>query len=94
MPAPSKPATQGFLHQTESTMAVNPTDADPTTPSNRDKNPDEWATGDETMMGAQAPYLKILCQEAGEEFDPEFSKAEASKRIEELQVKTGRGRDH
>ena len=51
-------------------------------------------TGDEAMTGAQASYLKTLCEEAGEEFQEGLTKAEASKRIEELQAKTGRGRDH
>jgi Protein of unknown function (DUF3072) len=63
-------------------------------PSNRAKDPDDWVTGDETMTGAQASYLKTLCEEAGEEFDPDLTKAAASKRIEELQAETGRGRDH
>ena len=55
------------------------------------KNPDDWVTGDEAMTGAQASYLKALCVEAGEEFDPNLSKAEASKRIDELKQATGRG---
>ena len=55
------------------------------------KDPDEWATGDEPMTGAQASYLETLCREAGEEFDPNTTKADASKRIDELQAKTGRG---
>ena len=63
-------------------------------PSNQEKDPDEWVTGDETMTGAQASYLKTLCEEAHEEFQPDLSKAEASKRIDELQKKTGRGQDH
>ncbi len=46
------------------------------------------------MTGAQASYLKTLCDEAGVEFDPSLTKAEASQRIEELQSQTGRGRDH
>lgn len=58
------------------------------------KDPDAWVTGDETMTGAQASYLETLCREAGEPFDPKLTKAEASKRIDELQRKTGRGRDH
>ena len=62
--------------------------------TNREKDPDEWVTGDETMTGAQASYLKTLCEEAGEAFDDSLTKAEASKRIEELQAKTGRGIDH
>ena len=46
------------------------------------------------VTGAQVSYLKTLCEEAGEEFDPHHTKAEASRRIDELQAKTGRGRDH
>ncbi|MDQ3767312.1 MAG: DUF3072 domain-containing protein [Actinomycetota bacterium] len=59
--------------------------------SNTAKHPDDWVTGEEPMTGAQASYLQTLAQEGGEEFDPGMSKAEASKRIEELQAKTGRG---
>jgi hypothetical protein len=61
-------------------------------PSNLEKDPDDWVTGDEEMTGAQASYLKTLSEEAGEQFDPDLTKAEASKRIDELQEKTGRGR--
>jgi len=57
------------------------------------KNPDDWTTGDEPMTGAQSSYLKTLSDEAGEQFDETLSKAEASKRIDELQHKTGRGLD-
>jgi hypothetical protein len=55
------------------------------------KDPDAWVTGDEPMTGAQASYLETLSEEAGEEFDPGLSKADASKKIDELQEKTGRG---
>lgn len=55
------------------------------------KDPDDWVTGDEPMTGAQASYLQTLSEEAGEEFDPELNKADASKKIDELQEKTGRG---
>jgi hypothetical protein len=58
------------------------------------KNPEEWTTGDEEMTGAQRSYLKTLSGEAGEEPDENLTKAEASKKIEELQQKTGRGKDH
>lgn len=63
-------------------------------PSNAEKNPDDWTTGGETMTGAQASYLKTLCEEAGEAFDAGLSKAEASKRIDALRNHTGRGVDH
>ena len=61
--------------------------------SNAEKDPDEWTTGGEAMTGAQKSYLKTLSDEAGEELDETLTKAEASKRIEELQHKTGRGLD-
>jgi hypothetical protein len=55
------------------------------------KEPDEWTTGDEPMTGAQRSYLDTLAREAGEEVEDGLTKAEASKRIDELQEKTGRG---
>ena len=58
------------------------------------KDPKQWVTGEESMTAAQASYLKTLSEEAGEEFDPSLTKAHASERIDELQKKTGRGRDH
>ena len=58
---------------------------------NTQKDPEDWVTGDERMTGAQASYLQTLCQEAGEEFDETLTKADASKRIDELQARTGRG---
>jgi hypothetical protein len=60
--------------------------------SNLEKDPSEWTTGDEPMTDAQASYLKTLSDEAGEEFDDGLSKADASRRIDELQERTGRGR--
>ena len=61
------------------------------TGSNTEKDPEEWKTGDEPMTGAQASYLKTMSDEAGEPFDGSLTKAEASKRIDELQARTGRG---
>jgi hypothetical protein len=58
---------------------------------NTQKDPDDWVTGDEPMTGAQRSYLETLAQEAGEEVDESLTKADASKRIDELQEKTGRG---
>ena len=57
------------------------------------KDPDEWVTGDEPMTGAQKSYLQTLSREAGEDLDENLSKADASKRIDELQQETGRGAD-
>ena len=58
---------------------------------NAEKDPDDWITGDEKMTGAQKSYLATLAEEAGEEISAALTKAEASKRIDELQEKTGRG---
>ena len=60
--------------------------------SNLEKDPSDWVTGDEPMTGAQASYLRTLSEQAGEDFDQGLTKAEASRRIDELQEKTGRGR--
>jgi hypothetical protein len=59
--------------------------------SNLEKDPDDWKTGHEPMTGAQASYLKTLSDQASEPFDEELTKAEASKRIDQLQERTGRG---
>ena len=59
--------------------------------SNMRKDADHWVTGDQPMTGAQRSYLHTLAEEAHEEVDDELTKAEASKKIDELQEKTGRG---
>ncbi|MDB5712618.1 MAG: hypothetical protein JWO15_15 [Sphingomonadales bacterium] len=59
--------------------------------SNAEKDPSDWTTGDEPMTGAQASYLKTLSEEAHEEFTDDLTKADASRKIDELQAKTGRG---
>ena len=76
--------------------AANPKTAphDDAHPSNAVKDPHDWTTGGETMTGAQASYLKTLCEEAKVEFDPGLTKAEASMKIDELRNSTGRGKDH
>ncbi len=73
-------------------MTETPSDTPKAEPTgNAVKDPDNWTTGDEAMTGAQASYLKTLSEEAGETFDPELNKAEASKKIDALQDETGRG---
>jgi hypothetical protein len=67
-----------------------PTAAEETGRANLKKDPSEWATADEPMTAAQTSYLKSLADKAGESFDPNMTKAEASKRIDELQEKTRR----
>jgi hypothetical protein len=58
---------------------------------NMTKDPEDWVTGDEPMTGAQRSYLKTLSEEAHVDFDEHLTKAEASRRIDELQQITGRG---
>lgn len=60
--------------------------------TNPEKDPEQWVTGEEPMTGPQRSYLATLAQEAGEEPPGELTKAEASRRIDELQQRTGRGR--
>ncbi len=64
--------------------------ADDTTTSAQ-KDPEDWVTGDEPMTGPQKSYLETLAREAGEDVDDSLTKADASKKIDELQDKTGRG---
>ena len=49
-------------------------------------------TGRQAMnrTDAQRSYLETLCQDTGEEFDESLSKAEASKRIDELRQRSPR----
>ena len=65
--------------------------SDQTVNPNPEKDPDEWVTGDEPMTGPQASYLETLAREAGEDPPDDLTKAEASKRIDDLQERTGRG---
>ena len=58
--------------------------------SNAEKDPQDWVTGDEPMTGAQASYLKTLCEETGQEFDEKLSKAAASEMIDKLKAESPR----
>jgi len=62
---------------------------DPT--DNTQKDPDQWVSGDDPMTGAQASYLKTLCEQAGmpDKFRENLTKAEASKLIDEMRPKAG-----
>ena len=59
--------------------------------SNPEKDPADWVTGDEPMTGPQRSYLQTLAREAGESVPDDLTKADASRRIDELQARTGRG---
>ena len=60
---------------------------DPAANSNTEKKPDDWVSGGDPMTGAQTSYLKTLSEECGEpdSFQPDLTKAEASKRIDALE---------
>ena len=60
---------------------------------NTKKDPDDWVSGDDPMTGAQASYLKTLCEQAGtpEAFNDNLTKAEASKMIDDMREKTKAG---
>lgn len=73
----------------DQTVAPN-ADRDETPPTagsaeNARRNPEEWVTGDGPMTEAQAARLRALCQDTGEAFEPDLSKAHASERIAALQ---------
>jgi uncharacterized damage-inducible protein DinB len=68
----------------------NPKDPGRAAESNRAKDPQDWVTADEPMTGAQASYLKTLSEEAGEPFEEGLTKAEASRRIDQLQQASDR----
>lgn len=79
-------------------MIDDPTDAipskngspDPAEYSNTSKDPKDWVTGDEPMTGAQASYLRTLCEETGKRFDPGLTKAGASELIDKLRARDPR----
>ena len=54
------------------------------------RDPDDWKTGDEPMTAAQASYLRTLSEEAGEPFDDNLTKAQASERIDALRSRSPR----
>jgi DUF3072 family protein len=60
--------------------------------TNAIKDPGDWSPGDEPATGAQESYLHTLATEAHEEVPDDLTKADASRKIDELQEKTGRGR--
>jgi hypothetical protein len=71
-------------------IAMTMTDSDPQQ-QNPEKDPDDWVTGEEPATGPQLSYLSTLAQQAGASVPEKLTKADASKLIDELQDKTGRG---
>jgi hypothetical protein len=72
-------------------MTQLPPKNDQNPPSNTEKDPDDWVSGDEPMTGAQSSYLKTLSEQAHEPnaFEEGITKAEASKRIDRLRDEIG-----
>ncbi len=63
-----------------------------------EKDPSDWATGEEPMTGAQASYLETLARQTGADVPDDLTKAGASEKIDELRARAGlgertRGRD-
>ena len=56
-----------------------------------EKDPSDWVTGDEPATGAQKSYLSTLARQADEDVPEDITKADASRKIDELQQETGRG---
>ena len=50
------------------------------------KDPADWVTGDEPATGAQKSYLGTLAREAGEQVPDDLTKADASRKIDDLQA--------
>ena len=71
-------------------MAENPK-VESASDTNTIKDPEDWVSGHEPMTGAQSSYLKTLSEEAHDPraWEKELTKAEASKRIEELKQRLG-----
>ena len=55
-----------------------------------EKDPSDWVTGDEPATGAQKSYLGTLARQVGEDVPEDLSKADASRKIDELKDETGR----
>jgi len=57
---------------------------EPTAEQTLEKDPSDWVTGDEPATGAQKSYLETLTRASDEEVPDDLTKAEASKKIDEL----------
>ena len=56
----------------------------PTAEQTLEKDPNDWVTGDEPATGAQKSYLETLTRASDEDVPDDLTKAEASKKIDEL----------
>jgi hypothetical protein len=53
------------------------------------KDPQDWASGDDPVTPAQRSYLETLSQQLGEDIPDDLTKAAASEKIDELRAKAG-----
>lgn len=56
----------------------------PTADQTLEKDPSDWLTGDEPATGAQKSYLETLTRATDEDVPEDLTKAEASKKIDDL----------
>jgi hypothetical protein len=49
-----------------------------------EKDPSDWVTGDQSATGAQRSYLETLTRQSDEKVPEDLTKADASKKIDEL----------
>ena len=58
-----------------------------------EKDPSDWATGDEPATGAQLSYLETLAHDSGADIPADLTKARASELIDELREQSPRVSD-
>jgi hypothetical protein len=90
-----EPPAGGAADVTGAPAGASPPNSDPgagTSPGGTpEKDPADWVSGNEPMTGPQRSYLQTLGREAGEDVPGDLTKADASRLIDELQARTGRG---
>ncbi|MBR7744309.1 DUF3072 domain-containing protein [Phycicoccus sp. BSK3Z-2] len=75
------------MNDQQTTDDTHDTLGSPVPETGPERDPEEWATGDEPMTDAQRSYLDTLARRAGEEIDANLTKAQASEHIDRLQGK-------
>lgn len=83
-PPTSDPSPSGGADQPEMLGSSGPSQG------GLQRDPEQWATGDEPMTEAQKSYLDTLAREAGEQIPADLTKAEASQHIDRLQQRSDR----
>ena len=70
--SPSRPSIEHMSESNENPAA------------SAEKDPADWVTGDEPATGAQKSYLETLTRQSDEEVPEDLTKADASRKIDEL----------